>query len=339
MKTKDFFFDLPEELIAQYPVERGTSRLLVVNRKEGRFWESRVQDLPLHLPSGAVIVFNNSKVRKARLFGLDPISQIKREFLFLSSQDGKTWEVLTPKAKRLKPGKTFRFPENRRAVVISGYPSSTCFLSFDQILEESYFQQYGLVPLPPYIHRTPEDLDDYAYQTVYAQSTGSVAAPTAGLHFTEELLTELERREIERLFVTLHVGLGTFEPIRTENIENHQMHREYYEVSKEVAEKIQKAKQEGRKVIAVGTTSVRVLEAAALSGSLQSGAGYTDLYITPGFTFRVVDILFTNFHTPGSTLLVLVSAFAGLELMKEAYTYAIQKKFRFFSYGDAMLIL
>jgi S-adenosylmethionine:tRNA ribosyltransferase-isomerase len=212
-------------------------------------------------------------------------------------------------------------------------------LQFEEPLEEGYFDAHGKVPLPPYIHRKAESLDEERYQTIYARESGSVAAPTAGLHFTEALLKALDEKGIERVFVTLHVGLGTFEPIRTENIENHRMHREEYEVSQKAAERINRARKEGKRIVAVGTTSVRVLESAYQEGEVKAGSGSTELYIMPGYMFRVVDHLFTNFHTPGSTLLVLVTAFAGAPLIRKAYQHAVQQRYRFFSYGDAMLIL
>jgi len=340
MKTREFFFDLPEELIAQYPLrERGDSRLLVVDRSRGDYIDSTLQELPSFLPPDSVLVFNNSKVRKARIYGIDPHTGKEREFLFVRSEDRKQWEVLTPNARRLKEGRTFLFPEFKMGRVgFSSHPPTLC-LRFEEPLEEVYFDTYGKVPLPPYIHRQAEPLDEERYQTIYAQQTGSVAAPTAGLHFTESILKALETKGIERVFVTLHVGLGTFEPIRTENIENHKMHREEYEVSLEAASRINQARKEKREIIAVGTTSVRVLESAYQGGEVRAGSGSTELYITPGYPFRVVDHLFTNFHTPGSTLLVLVTAFAGTSLIKKAYQHAIQKRYRFFSYGDAMLIL
>ncbi|MCX7787765.1 MAG: tRNA preQ1(34) S-adenosylmethionine ribosyltransferase-isomerase QueA [Spirochaetes bacterium] len=340
MKTREFFFDLPEELIAQYPVEeRGASRLLVVDRSRGDFIDSTLHELPSFLPPDSILVFNNSKVRKARIYGIDLNTGKEREFLFIRSEDKKRWEVLTPNARRLKEGRTFLFPESRVGTVECSASSPTLYLRFEEPLEEGYFDTYGSVPLPPYIHRPAEQFDEERYQTIYAQHAGSVAAPTAGLHFTQPILEALATKGIERVFVTLHVGLGTFEPIRTEHIENHKMHREEYEVSSEAAERINRARKEKKHIVAVGTTSVRVLESAYQEGEVKAGSGFTELYITPGYTFRMVDHLFTNFHTPGSTLLVLVTAFAGSSLIKKAYQHAIQQRYRFFSYGDAMLIL
>jgi S-adenosylmethionine:tRNA ribosyltransferase-isomerase len=340
MKTREFFFDLPEELIAQYPVaERGASRLLVVDRSRGTLLDSTLRELPSFLSPRSLLVFNDSKVRKARLYGLDTRTGREREFLFLHSEDRMRWEVLTPNAQRLKEGRAFVFPESRVGRVEVPFPHGNRCLRFDTPLEERYFDTHGKVPLPPYIHRPAEPTDEERYQTIYARHPGSVAAPTAGLHFTEEVLKALEAKGIESVFVTLHVGLGTFEPIRTENIEDHRMHREEYEISSSAAEKINRARREGKKIVAIGTTSVRVLESAFLGGEARAGSGSTELFITPGYNFNVVDHLFTNFHTPGSTLLVLVSAFAGSSLIKEAYRHAIQQRYRFFSYGDAMLIL
>ncbi len=340
MKTREFFFDLPEELIALYPAaERGASRLLVVDRSRGAFLDSTMQELPSFLPPSSLLVFNNSKVRKARIYGLDPHTGKEREFLFLRSEDRRRWEVLTPNARRLKEGRTFLFPESKIGRVELSSEPPTLYLRFEEPLEEHYFDTHGKVPLPPYIHRPVERLDEERYQTIYARQAGSVAAPTAGLHFTDAILEAVEAKGIEKVFVTLHVGLGTFEPIRTENIENHRMHTEEYEVSLEAAERINRARKEGKKIVAVGTTSVRVLESAYQGGEVRAGSGFTGLYITPGYSFHVVDHLFTNFHTPGSTLLVLVTAFAGSSLIKEAYQHAIRRRYRFFSYGDAMLIL
>lgn len=340
MKTREFFFDLPENLIAQYPIaERGSSRLLVVDRSSGTLLDSTLRELSSFLSPRSLLVFNDSKVRKARLYGLDPRTGREREFLFLHSVDRVRWKVLTPNARRLKEGRTFVFPESTIGRVEVSSPPQALYLHFDSPLEERYFDAHGKVPLPPYIQRPAEPTDEERYQTIYAHQPGSVAAPTAGLHFSEGLLKALQAKGIETLFVTLHVGLGTFEPIRTENIENHRMHREEYEVSHHAAERVNRAKREGKKVVAVGTTSVRVLESACYDGKIHPGRGSTDLFITPGYTFKVVDHLFTNFHTPASTLLVLVSAFASTSLIKEAYQHAIRQRYRFFSYGDAMLIL
>ncbi|HOV38231.1 MAG TPA: tRNA preQ1(34) S-adenosylmethionine ribosyltransferase-isomerase QueA [Spirochaetales bacterium] len=339
MKTREFFFNLPPELIAQYPTEeRGHSRLLVVRRSDGSLEEGTVGEIASFLPAGSVMVFNDSKVRKARVYGVDTDTGKEREFLFIRSYDGCTWEVITRNLRKLRRGKRFLFPGSREGRIEKG-TEGIPYVQFQYPLEEIYFDTYGNVPLPPYIRRATEASDEERYQTVYARSPGSVAAPTAGLHFTPELLSSLDTKGIERLFVTLHVGLGTFEPIRTETIEEHQMHREEYEVSPDTAERINRGRREGRKIVAVGTTSVRVLESAWQGNRVQAGRGSTDLFITPGYTFQVVDHLFTNFHTPGSTLMVLVAAFAGKPLIDRAYAFAVKKQYRFFSYGDAMLIL
>ena len=284
------------------------------------------------------MVFNDSKVRKARVYGVDTDTGKEREFLFIRSYDGCTWEVITRNLRKLRRGKRFLFPGSREGRIEKG-TEGIPYVQFQYPLEEIYFDTYGNVPLPPYIRRATEASDEERYQTVYARSPGSVAAPTAGLHFTPELLSFLDTKGIERLFVTLHVGLGTFEPIRTETIEEHRMHREEYEVSPDTAERINRGRREGRKIVAVGTTSVRVLESAWQGNRVQAGRGFTDLFITPGYTFQVVDHLFTNFHTPGSTLMVLVAAFAGKPLIDRAYAFAVKKQYRFFSYGDAMFIL
>jgi S-adenosylmethionine:tRNA ribosyltransferase-isomerase len=339
MKTREFFFNLPPELIAQYPtVERGHSRLLVVRRSDSSLEEGTVGEISSFLPAGSVMVFNDSKVRKARVYGVDTDTGKEREFLFIRSYDGCTWEVITRNLRKLRRGKRFLFPDSREGRIEQG-TGGIPYVQFQYPLEEEYFDTYGNVPLPPYIRRATEASDEERYQTVYARSPGSVAAPTAGLHFTPELLSSLDTKGIERLFVTLHVGLGTFEPIRTETIEEHRMHREEYEVSPDTAERINRARREGRKIVAVGTTSVRVLESAWQGNQVQAGRGSTDLFITPGYTFQVVNHLFTNFHTPGSTLMVLVTAFAGKPLIDRAYAFAVKKQYRFFSYGDAMFIL
>jgi S-adenosylmethionine:tRNA ribosyltransferase-isomerase len=345
MKTRDFYFELPPELIAQRPpLVRGASRLMFVRRATGEISHHMMDDLPALLPPAGICVFNNSRVRKARLYAADEAGR-EFEFLLLSTRDRIDWAFLSNKSRRLRPGKAFVFPEGLRASVqrggAEGGPGDGggFFLRFERPLTEDYLERSGCVPLPPYIRRRAEADDSGRYQTVYSDPVGSAAAPTAGLHFTGPLLSALDARGLERVMVTLHVGLGTFLPVRARELEEHTMHSEEYFVGEEAARKISRCKEEGRPLIAVGTTSLRVVESAWEDGRLRSGRGLTDIFIYPGYRFRAVDILFTNFHTPESTLLMLVSAFAGKALIFKAYNEAIREKYRFFSYGDAMLIL
>jgi S-adenosylmethionine:tRNA ribosyltransferase-isomerase len=341
MKTSDFTFDLPPERIAQFPPERrGESRLMVLRRDTAAPEHAAIRDLARHVEPGTVVVLNNSKVRKARLYGTAEKSGGRAEFLLLRTAGPAEWETLVSKGKRQRPGKRFSFP-GETVGTITREDGETRTIRFSPPVDDAYLDAHGHVPLPPYIRREDAPADADRYQTVFARTPGSVAAPTAGLHFTEEILASLRERGAELTTVTLHVGLGTFAPIRADDIEAHHMHEEEYEIGEETARLVTAAKREGRPVLAVGTTSVRTLESAwdAASSSLRQGAGSTALYITPGFTFRVVDRLLTNFHTPRSSLLVLVSAFAGRERILAAYQEALDQGYRFFSYGDAMLIL
>ncbi|MBN2510669.1 MAG: tRNA preQ1(34) S-adenosylmethionine ribosyltransferase-isomerase QueA [Spirochaetales bacterium] len=338
MKTSDFSFDLPQELIAQYPVqERGESRLLVVNRVDGGLYDSAVKRITEHIPPGSLLVCNNSRVRKARLYGTSD-SGGKTEFLLLSTHDGITWRCMVKKAKKQKTGKRFVF-EGGASARISGEEGEFRLLSFDRPIDDTYLDTNGHIPLPPYIKRGDTISDATRYQTVYADPVGSAAAPTAGLHFTQEIISGLEAQGVKLVFVTLHVGLGTFAPVRAEYVEDHRMHTEDYEISESTAKAVGDAKTEGRPVIAIGTTSLRTLESAVdRNGNIRAGKGSTDLFIYPGYKFSVVDGLFTNFHTPDSSLILLVNAFAGKQHITQAYEHAIQERYRFFSYGDAMLI-
>ncbi len=338
MKTKNFSFELPEELIAQNPVrERGRSRLMLVRRQTGTTEHFSITDLPDLLPAGTVLVINDSRVRKARIYGWTEHGG-EVEFLLLEPIGRKRWKCMVSKAKRQKPGRTYTLPGGVHAAIDS-VEDEFRIVSFDPGIDDEYLEEYGHLPLPPYIRRedTPEDYD--RYQTVYAVKPGSVAAPTAGLHLTRKLISQLEERGIEVVHITLHVGIGTFLPIRTEEVETHRMHTEQFFISGESAERINLAKSEGRKICAVGTTSVRTLESAFRHSEVITGEGSTDLYIYPGYTFRAVDMMLTNFHTPESTLLVMVSAFAGKDLIEKSYREAIKERYRFFSYGDAMLII
>jgi S-adenosylmethionine:tRNA ribosyltransferase-isomerase len=291
------------------------------------------------------MVFNDSRVRKARIYGEALDTGARVEFLLLHRRDDGTWEAAANKSKRQRPGRRYRFPEAVEAEIVgpdarerSDGRDGTRLLRFDPPIDEAYLDRTGHIPLPPYIRREDAPSDAERYQTVYARTVGSAASPTAGLHFTEELLDALRDRGIERATVTLHVGLGTFLPVRSEEIETHRMHDEEYCVPEETSRAVMRAKAEGRPVLAVGTTSLRTLESAWGEGGLVPGMGRTDIFIYPGYRFKAVDRLFTNFHTPRSTLLMLVSAFAGRERILEAYAEAVRMRYRFFSYGDAMLI-
>jgi S-adenosylmethionine:tRNA ribosyltransferase-isomerase len=365
VKLSDFYFDLPGDLVAQYPAaERDGSRLMVLDRSTGQREHRGVAELPSLLEPGSLLVFNNSRVRRARISGLALPGGAAVEFLLLEKlrpaggagpeeSGGALWRVMVRRARRRRPGSRYVFaggsPDAREAEIV-GAEGEFRVLRFDRPVGDDWLDRHGHIPLPPYIRRGDGSLDGERYQTVYARETGSAAAPTAGLHFSPGLLRSLEEAGMETAFVTLHVGLGTFLPVRAENIEEHRMHREFYAIGGEAASRIERARAEGRKIVAVGTTSLRSLESAWREASggapagLARGEGSTALFIYPGYRFRLVDQLFTNFHTPGSTLLMLVSAFAeaggsgGRELILESYAEAIQRGYRFFSYGDAMLI-
>ncbi len=332
-----YMYELPKELIAQYPIEpRDQARLLIIDRKSGSIEEGKVVDLPNLLDLGDALIFNNTKVLHAALKGkLEGKKEI--ECLLTTPSSPKAWWALTKPAKLFSIGRRVLFDDSIEAVVEEIRDGGERLLSFSAPITPELLQKIGAVPLPPYIRRQADnEIDAKRYQTVYATHFGSVAAPTAGLHFTEKLLSSLEQKGIQNHHVTLHVGTGTFLPIREKDIRNHSMHTERFEVEEEVAKRIN---QTSSRKIAVGTTSCRVLESIAEDNSyIKAQSGQTNLYITPGYEFKVVDTLFTNFHTPGSSLLVLISAFMGYELMKEAYAKAIEKRFRFFSYGDAMII-
>ena len=339
MKASDFYFELPEELIAQYPSDkRGESRLIVYSRGSETISHSTVSGITDYIDSSCFMVFNNTRVRKARIFGESDFGG-KTEFLLLRQISELEWEVICSKSKRQKAGKSYTFPEKIRAS-ISRAEGSSRYLKFETEINDDYLERNGHIPLPPYIKREDISEDAERYQTVYSEKTGSVAAPTAGLHFTEEILENIKSKGIDSGFVTLHVGMGTFQPLRTENIEDHDIHEETYEITEESASHLNNAKQAGKKIIAVGTTSVRTLESSAdENGIIIPGKRKTSLYIYPGYKFRFVDHIFTNFHTPDSTLLLLVSAFAGRDEIRKIYREAIENRYRFFSYGDAMLLL
>lgn len=344
MLTKDFYFDLPEELIAQKPSEkRGEDRLLVLNKNSGEYIDSMISSFPDLLDKNSVLVVNNSKVRKARTYGISD-SGGTVEFLFLGINVDGSWNAMVTKSKKQKVGKHFLFKTIEGKPYIDGVivrenSDNTRDVEFSSPITEEFFSLCGHVPLPPYIKREDDFSDENRYQTIYAKVSGSVAAPTAGLHFTPEILSRIESLGIEKYEVTLHVGVGTFLPVRSEKIEEHHMHTESYEISPSVADALNNAKHSGKRIVAVGTTSIRTLESAANEdGILDKLSGRTDIFIHPGYKFKFVDELLTNFHTPESTLLMLVSALAGKENIFRAYNHAIDEKYRFFSYGDAMYI-
>lgn len=337
MKTSQFSFDLPPELIAQLPSsDRESARLMVLQRATGGTQDSTVRELSGWVKPGTVIVLNDSRVRKARLFA-QRAGGGRTELILLERRQPTVWTVLAGRSKRLKPGAQLLFSQGVTGILAEG-EGETRLLRFDQPIDDDWLERNGHVPLPPYIRREDTLSDEERYQTVYSRITGSAAAPTAGLHFTPRLLDELRGAGATVVMVTLHVGLGTFLPIRSEEIEDHVMHEEVFSIPSATKIAVDAAKLEGRPVLAVGTTVVRTLESAWTAGALQEGDGRTRIYITPGFKFNVVTQMFTNFHTPSSSLLVLVSAFAGREAILDAYAAAIAKRYRFFSYGDAMLI-
>ena len=345
MKTSDFCFDLPEELIAQKPSkERGHDRLMRLDRTTGAVSHHSMKELISLVAPGTLMVFNNSRVRRSRCYGIKDPGGHEQEFLFLHKLDseGRVWQAMVRGAKKVKPGSVYMFGDGTQGTVLSAPENNGSgfrALSFASPLTEMWFEQNGHVPLPPYIRRKDSDFDTERYQTVYAKETGSAACPTAGLHFTTGMLHELERSGVELCWITLHVGLGTFLPVRSEQIEDHRMHEESYTVPSDVAVRVNAAKKEGRPVLAVGTTSVRTLESAAdRDGTVKAGPGSTSIFLYPGYRFKIVDQMFTNFHTPESTLVMLVSAFAGREHILNAYEQAVKERYRFFSYGDAMLI-
>lgn len=345
METTDFSFDLPEELIAQYPsAERGASRLLVLDRATGARRHLATADLPSLIEPGTLMVFNDSKVRKARLYGtpLGAEGGGEVEFLLLNRLGGSPgeslWRAMVRRAKRQRPGRRFSFPGGVEGE-IAGEDGEFRLVRFEGDLDDLWLEEHGHIPLPPYIKREDSPSDSSRYQTIYAKAVGSSAAPTAGLHFTPALMEGLRAAGARIAYVTLHVGLGTFLPVRTGRVEDHRMHEETYSISDETAVEVEAAVAEGRQVLAVGTTSVRTLESAWSQGRLARGSGRTSIFIYPGYRFQVVNRLFTNFHTPESTLLMLVSAFAGKDLILDTYREAVAERYRFFSYGDAMLIV
>lgn len=339
MKTKDFYFDLPQDLIAQEPAQRrGESRLLVYKRSTGEIIHSHIQELSAFIDPGTLMIFNNTKVRKARLYAKNEKGS-PFELVLTRRIDASLWEGISNKSARLKQGTTLFLAENQKVHLEALHEGGFKTFKFDPPIDEAWLDRNGHIPLPPYIRRADSKADEDRYQTIYAGPLGSAAAPTAGLHFTPEILKSLDDGGKIRKEITLHVGLGTFLPVRSEDIEDHAMHFEDWSIPEDTAANLASAKKEGRKVLAVGTTSCRTLEAAGQTGQIKAGQGSTNIFMYPGYSFKIVDQLFTNFHTPESTLLMLVSAFAGKEEIFRVYRTAVEEKYRFFSYGDAMLIL
>lgn len=355
MKISDFDYYLPEELIAQKPADRREcSRLLVVHRDTGKIEHRHFYDIIDYLKAGDCLVLNNSKVLPARLYGVKEKTGAKVEFLLIKRIEGDTWETMVRPGRKLKPGDIVVFSQEPllKATIKDFGTDGTRIVDFeyDGVFMER-LEEIGSMPLPPYIERSSDSEDRDRYQTVYCKEEGSVAAPTAGLHFTEELLKKAEDKGVELVYVTLHVGIGTFRPVKCENIEDHTMHFEEYSISEESAEVINRAKREGRRIISVGTTSTRTVESAAYFDTdaqtadgkagcwqVRSGEGSTGIFIYPGYEFKIIESLITNFHLPKSTLLMLISALYDREKILAVYDEAVKQKYRFFSYGDAMFI-
>ena len=341
MNTADFDFDLPEELIAQTPLEkRDASRLLVVDKETGAFSDQHFDQIIDQLQPGDALVMNNTRVLPARLYGIKPETGGHVELLLLKNTQGDDWEVLAKPAKRLRVGSHISFGDGRlTATVVEELDHGGRIVRFgyEGIFLE-VLESLGEMPLPPYIHEKLADRE--RYQTVYAKENGSAAAPTAGLHFTEELLEQIAAKGVELVYLTLHVGLGTFRPVSVDSLDDHEMHSEFYSLSEEAAQTLRQVKAKGGRVIAVGTTSIRTLETigSKFQGQIQADSGWTNIFIKPGYDWKVVDAFSTNFHLPKSTLVMLVSAFAGRSLTLEAYEHAIAERYRFFSFGDAMFI-
>lgn len=342
MNISDFDYTLPLELIAQHPADkRDESRLLAVHRESGEIEHRHFYDIIDYLKPGDCLVMNNSKVLPARLFGVKEKTGAKVEFLLIKRIEGDLWESMVRPGRKLHPGDVVSFGEGRLRAEITGYGDDGTrrvrFLYEGVFLE--LLEELGKIPLPPYIDRDNEKEDKERYQTVYCREEGSVAAPTAGLHFTEDLLARIREKGVKTAFVTLHVGIGTFRPVKCETVEEHKMHFEEYHVDEENAQIINETKREGGRIISVGTTSTRTLESGAdQNGELKAGWGSTGIFIYPGYRFKIVDSLITNFHLPKSTLLMLISALYDREKILDIYKIAVREKYRFFSYGDAMYI-
>ena len=340
MKTSDFNFDLPQELIAQVPIkDRTSSRLMVLDKETGEIEHRIFRDIIDYLNPGDCLVLNDTRVIPARLIGSKVETGGKIEFLLLKRTEDDTWETLVKPGKRAKIGARFSFGDGKLIAEVVGMSDDGARIvkfEYDGIFEE-ILDELGNMPLPPYITEKLEEKE--RYQTVYSKHNGSAAAPTAGLHFTKELLHKIEEKGVDLAFITLHVGLGTFRPVKVEDVTNHQMHSEYYIVTEEAAEKINRAKASGHRVISVGTTSTRTIESVAdENGIVKAKSGWTNIFIYPGYKWKVIDNLITNFHLPESTLIMLVSSLAGKDHVLNAYKEAVKERYRFFSFGDAMFI-
>lgn len=341
MNTSDFDFNLPEALIAQTPLKkRDSSKLLVVDHQKKTMKDTHFDHIIDELNSGDALVMNDTRVLPARLHGEKTVTHGHVELLLLKNIQGDQWEVLAKPAKRLKIGSHISFGDGRLKAIIKeelDHGGRIVEFSYEGIFLE-VLESLGEMPLPPYIHEKLEDRD--RYQTVYAKENGSAAAPTAGLHFTEELLSKIEAKGVKLVYLTLHVGLGTFRPVSVDNVEEHQMHSEFYSLSPEAAQTLKDVKANGGRIVAVGTTSIRTLETIGnkFAGQIEADSGWTNIFIKPGYQFKIVDAFSTNFHLPKSTLVMLVSAFAGCDFILDAYKHAVDKHYRFFSFGDAMFV-
>lgn len=341
MKTSDFYYDLPEELIAQTPLEpRDSSRLMVLHKKTGEIEHRHFYDILDYLNEGDCLIMNDSRVLPARIYGVKDETNANVEFLLLNCIEGKKWEALAKPGKRAKIGTSFSFGDGlMHCKVVDILDDGNRILEFE--CEGSFYEnldKLGQMPLPPYIHEKLKDKE--RYQTVYSREIGSAAAPTAGLHFTKELMKKAQEKGVKIGFVTLHVGLGTFRPVKVDDVTKHKMHSEHYDMSEETANLINETHKNGGRVFCVGTTSCRTVESVAKrEGKIKASDGMTDIFIYPGFEFKAMDCLITNFHLPESTLIMLVSAFAGYDNIMNAYNTAVAEKYRFFSFGDAMLIV
>lgn len=341
MKTSDFYYDLPEELIAQTPLEpRDSSRLMILHKKTGEIEHKHFYDILDYLNEGDCLIMNDSRVLPARIYGVKDETNANVEFLLLNCIEGKKWEALAKPGKRAKIGTSFSFGDGlMHCKVIDILDDGNRILEFE--CEGSFYEnldKLGQMPLPPYIHEKLKDKE--RYQTVYSREIGSAAAPTAGLHFTKELMKKAQEKGVKIGFVTLHVGLGTFRPVKVDDVTKHKMHSEHYDMSEETATLINETHRNGGRVFCVGTTSCRTVESVAKrEGEIKASDGMTDIFIYPGFEFKAMDCLITNFHLPESTLIMLVSAFAGYDNIMNAYKTAVAEKYRFFSFGDAMLIV
>ncbi|MDP5872746.1 tRNA preQ1(34) S-adenosylmethionine ribosyltransferase-isomerase QueA [Streptococcus mutans] len=341
MNTSDFDFNLPEALIAQTPLKkRDSSKLLVVDHQKKTMKDTHFDHIIDELNSGDALVMNDTRVLPARLHGEKTVTHGHVELLLLKNIQGDQWEVLAKPAKRLKVGSHISFGDGRLKAIIKeelDHGGRIVEFSYEGIFLE-VLESLGEMPLPPYIHEKLEDRD--RYQTVYAKENGSAAAPTAGLHFTEELLSKIEAKGVKLVYLTLHVGLGTFRPVSVDNVEEHQMHSEFYSLSPEAAQTLKDIKANGGRIVAVGTTSIRTLETIGnkFAGQIEADSGWTNIFIKPGYQFKIVDAFSTNFHLPKSTLVMLVSAFAGRDFILDAYKHAVDKHYRFFSFGDAMFV-